>query len=107
MNKPVSRFGGMRLDSRSTKTRVEEMTASGVDPDKIAHRLKCSLSYVYEVRAQLRAASLALPNAPLRADHEAHVDAVMAQGGFSALSERRTPKGEPYACLPLLWPRVA
>ena len=41
---------------------------------------------------------------PKFARHEAHVSAVMAQGGFCAFSERRLAGEGVCVCLPLLWP---
>ena len=42
--------------------------------------------------------------APRFARHEAHVAAVMAQGGFCAFSERRQGRDGWVVCLPLIWP---
>jgi len=42
---------------------------------------------------------------PRFARHEQHVAAVMAQGGFPALTERRCGRDGVRVCLPLLWPR--
>lgn len=41
---------------------------------------------------------------PRFARHEAHVAAVMAQGGFCAFSERRLAGEGVCVCLPLIWP---
>lgn len=41
---------------------------------------------------------------PKFARHEAHVAAVMAQGGFSAFSERRIGRDGVAICLPLIRP---
>lgn len=42
---------------------------------------------------------------PKFARHEAHVAAVMNEGGFCAFSERRLGKDGAAVCLPLTWPR--
>jgi hypothetical protein len=41
---------------------------------------------------------------PRFARHAAHVAAVLAQGGFPSLSERRVGKASPRVGLPLVWP---
>jgi hypothetical protein len=41
---------------------------------------------------------------PKFARHEAHVAAIMAQGGFCVLSERRVGRSGVCVGLPLLWP---
>jgi transposase len=38
---------------------------------------------------------------------QAHAEAVMAQGGFCAFSERALGPGKWAVCLPLIWPRAA
>jgi hypothetical protein len=47
------------------------------------------------------------PQQPKFARHEAHVAAVMAQGGFCALSERRVGRSGVCVALPLIWPKGA
>jgi hypothetical protein len=47
------------------------------------------------------------PQLPKFARHDAHVAAVMAQGGFCAFSERRLPGGGTGVSLPLLWPEAS
>lgn len=42
---------------------------------------------------------------PRFARHDAHVAAVMQEGGFCALSERRISKGGVAVSLPLTWPK--
>jgi hypothetical protein len=42
---------------------------------------------------------------PKFARHDAHVAAVMAEGGFCAFSERRLAGEGVGVCLPLVWPR--
>ena len=42
---------------------------------------------------------------PRFARHDAHVAAVMREGGFCALSERRVGKDGMAVCLPLTWPK--
>lgn len=44
---------------------------------------------------------------PKFARHDAHVAAVMAQGGFCAFSERRLAGEGMSVCLPLIWPERA
>lgn len=41
---------------------------------------------------------------PKFARHDAHVAAVLAQGGFCAFSERRIGRDGVAVCLPLVWP---
>lgn len=45
------------------------------------------------------------PQLPKFARHDAHVAAVMAQGGFWAFSERRLGKTGMAVCLPMIAPR--
>lgn len=42
---------------------------------------------------------------PRFARHDAHVAAVMREGGFCAFSERRIGKGGVAVSLPLTWPK--
>lgn len=44
---------------------------------------------------------------PRFARHDAHVAAVMAEGGFCAFSERRLAGEGVSVCLPLIWPERA
>lgn len=44
---------------------------------------------------------------PRFARHDAHVAAVMSQGGFCAFSERRLAGDGMSVCLPLIWPERA
>lgn len=41
---------------------------------------------------------------PKFARHDAHVAAVLAEGGFCAFSERRIGRDGAAVCLPLVWP---
>jgi len=90
--------GSNRYATRSLRVRIEELTALGVTRKAIAERLECSPAYVkstQEILGRWGLGSRPDASSPGYADHDAHVAAVMAEGGFQAHPEvmyQRGPK---------------
>jgi hypothetical protein len=80
----------------------------GAPPERVRLQLDLGLAAARRLERAFRSrVQRGPPEAPKFARHDAHVAAVMAQGGFCAFSERRIGKDGMVVCLPLIWPEAA
>jgi len=90
--------GSPRYNNRSLRVRIEELTALGLGRRAISERLECSPAYVKSIQEILGRWGLNPrpdTSTPGFAEHDAHVAAVLAEGGFEAHPEvmyQRGPK---------------
>lgn len=94
-----------RHDRRgAVRERIEGLCAQGLDVESIIKRVGCNPEYAHQVVRIFRAAPGR--NDTIKADHEGHIAAVMAEGGFLSWSEQcigtdRQGRRKMVVCLPL------
>ncbi len=83
---------------------------TGTSPDRAMAELRLAPGMAWRFERAFRRRTLRPDGdvqSPRFARHEAHVAAVLAQGGFCAFSERRLAGDGVSVCLPLIWPERA
>ena len=76
----------------------------GTPPERVRRELGLEASQASSLERRFLRNPWRAPQEPRFADHDRHVAAVQAAGGFCALSERRVAGGGLVTCLPVTWP---
>jgi hypothetical protein len=98
------------MTAPATQSDYATLRQGGAPPNSARAQLSIPAHRAARLEAHFRAQAargMGDVEQPRFARHERHVAAVMAQGGFPALTERRCGRDGMRVCLPLIWPRPA